>query len=305
MYRKWLGGSLAALVISMFIPSELVYARPKPEITVLSEIMFGSAAEYVPEMIHEEGEQLYRLKNWELEPVVVSPREKHVEQEVYYEGIERMESVPELRNITSEEDFSGLQVSAKYPVIKRKKVKEEWRDDFTFPIVFHSYGAAEYLLGGENVPIDGEPLRLELYEEALLSEIGVTSENYRITSTVWNGSSYLDEDDILCRNATAFGMRKVKDYLITYGGTVTFPEVEGYRCRAVYTLKEFERTSAEEKKIAGNGAVKTVEQDLDPSWIIRREAIAITVSLALVLLIVMLGAWLMRRAMEKREEKRE
>lgn len=305
MGRKWIGVSLAALVTLMFVPPELVYARPKQEITVLSEIMFGSAAEYVPEMIHEEGDELYRLKNWELEPVVVSPREKRVEQVVFYEGVEHMDRVPELRTITLKEDFSGMQVSAKYPVINRKMVKEDWRDDFTFPIMFHSYGAETYLMGGENVPIDGEPLRLEHYEEALLSEIGVTSENYRITSTVWNGSPYIDEDDILCRNATAFGRRKVKDYLITYGGTVTFPEVEGYRCRAVYTLKEFERTPAEEKNITGSDMVKPAEQDLDPSWIIRREAIVITVSLVFVILVLLLGAWLMKRSVEKREEKRE
>ena len=34
------------------------------------------------------------------------------------------------------------------------------------------------------------------YEDALLSEIGVTKEHYRVTSTVWNGAPYLDEDDI-------------------------------------------------------------------------------------------------------------
>lgn len=168
MNRKWSGGMLAALIVLMSIPSEMAYARPKPEITVISEIMFGSSEEYAPELIYEEGEKLYRLKTWELEPVKVSPREKHVEQEVLYEGIENMESVPETRSITSKEDFSGLQVSAKYPVIKRRKVNEEWREDFTFPVVFHSYGAETYQLGEENVPIDGEPLRLEQYEDALL-----------------------------------------------------------------------------------------------------------------------------------------
>lgn len=305
MNRKWPGGMLAALIVLMSIPSEMAYARPKPEITVISEIMFGSSEEYAPELIYEEGEKLYRLKTWELEPVKVSPREKHVEQEVLYEGIENMESVPETRSITSKEDFSGLQVSAKYPVIKRRKVNEEWREDFTFPVVFHSYGAEIYQLGEENVPIDGEPLRLELYEDALLSEIGVTKEHYRVTSTVWNGAPYLDEDDILCRDATAFGKRKVIDYMITYGGTVTYPEIEGYRCRSVYSLKEYEQTPAEEKKIVSNRVVEAVEYDPDSAWIIRREAIVLTVSLILALLFMLLAAWLIKRAVEKREEKRD
>ena len=305
MCRKWLFFSLAVLTALMVIPADPVYARPKPEITVLSEIMFGTSEEDVPEIIHEEGGQLYRLKSWELEPVIVNPREKYVEQEIFYESVEGIEGVPERRNITSEEDFSGLKVSADYPVIKRKKVKEEWRDDFTFPVVFHSYGAEEYFLGVENVPVDGDALRLELYEEALLSEIGVTTENYRITSTVWDGAPYMDEDDILCRNATAFGKRKVRDYLVTYGGTVRFPELEGHRCRAVYTLKEFERTPAEEKRIVRNDAVNTAEEERDSDWTIRREAMVITVSLVLVLFIVMLGAWLIKRGVEKREERSE
>ena len=56
MNRKRSGGMLAALIVLMSIPSEMAYARPKPEITVISEIMFGSSEEYAPELIYEEGE---------------------------------------------------------------------------------------------------------------------------------------------------------------------------------------------------------------------------------------------------------
>ena len=31
MNRKWSGGMLAALIVLMSIPSEMAYARPKPE----------------------------------------------------------------------------------------------------------------------------------------------------------------------------------------------------------------------------------------------------------------------------------
>ena len=54
MFRKWLFFSLAVLTALMVIPADPLYARPKPEITVLSEIMFGPSEEYVPEIIHEE-----------------------------------------------------------------------------------------------------------------------------------------------------------------------------------------------------------------------------------------------------------
>ena len=70
-------------------------------------------------------------------------------------------------------------------------------------------------------------------------------------------------------------------------------------------MKEFEQTPAEEKKIVSNRVVEAVEYDPDSAWTIRREAIVLTVSLILVLLFILLAAWLIQRAVEKREEKRD
>ena len=41
MNRKRSGGMLAALIVLMSIPSQMAYARPNPDITVITEIMFG------------------------------------------------------------------------------------------------------------------------------------------------------------------------------------------------------------------------------------------------------------------------
>lgn len=51
--------------------------------------------------------------------------------------------------------------------------------------------------------------------------------------------------------------------------------------------------------------MNTAEEERDSDWIIRREAMVITVSLVLVLFVVMLGAWLIKRVVEKREERSE
>lgn len=291
---------LSTLFFLLIVSGQEVYARIPPEITVVSEIMFGSQEEYKPQVLYEEGDNLYRLESWELESVTVKPREKYVEQEVLYEGTENRSMIPEMRDITSEEEFSGLKVEGRYPVLRMKKVKEEWRDDFTFPVVFHSYGAEEYELGGEKVTVSQEGLEVENYEEALLSEIGVTQEDYRVTKVVWAGSPYMDENDVLCRNAVASGKRRVRDYLVTYGGTVTFPEAEGFKCRAVYRLKEYERPPAEEKAVAAGDMPKVMEAEADPSWIVKKEAVVFTVSLCLIILLLLAGVWMIKKIVDKR-----
>lgn len=300
MRKKWRVLPLSTLFFLLFVSGQEVYARTPPEITVVSEIMFGSQEEYKPQVLHEEGDDLYHLESWELEPVTVKPREKYVEQEILYEGVENRSMIPETRDITSDEEFSGLKVEGRYPVLRTKKVKEEWRDDFTFPVVFHSYGAEEYELGGEKVTMSQEGLEAEAYEEALLSEIGVTQEDYRVTKVVWAGSPYMDENDVLCRNAVASGKRRVRDYLVTYGGAVTFPEAEGFRCRAVYRLKEYERPPAEEKAVTVREITNVMEAETDPSWIVKKEAVVFTVSLFLILLLLLAGVWLIKKIVDKR-----
>lgn len=300
MRKKWRVLPLSTLFFLLIVSGQEVCARIPPEITVVSEIMFGSQEEYKPQVLYEEGDDLYRLESWELESVTVKPREKYVEQEVLYEGTENRSMIPEMRDITSEEEFSGLKVEGRYPVLRMKKVKEEWRDDFTFPVVFHSYGAEEYELGGEKVTVSQEGLEVENYEEALLSEIGVTQEDYRVTKVVWVGSPYMDENDVLCRNAVASGKRRVRDYLVTYGGTVTFPEAEGFKCRAVYRLKEYERPPAEEKAVAAGDMPKVMEAEADPSWIVKKEAVVFTVSLCLIILLLLAGVWMIKKIVDKR-----
>lgn len=300
MRKKWWVLPLSTLFFLLFVSGQEVYALTPPEITVVSEIMFGSQEEYKPQVLHEEGDDLYHLESWELEPVTVKPREKYVEQEILYEGVENSSMIPETRDITSDEEFSGLKVEGRYPVLRTKKVKEEWRDDFTFPVVFHSYGAEEYELGGEKVTMSQEGMEAEAYEEALLSEIGVTQEDYRVTKVVWAGSPYMDENDVLCRNAVASGKRRVRDYLVTYGGAVTFPEAEGFRCRAVYRLKEYERPPAEEKAVTDREITNVMEAETDPSWIVKKEAVVFTVSLFLILLLLLAGVWLIKKIVDKR-----
>ena len=303
MKKKWLWLPLITTAFLPIMPVTAVYAGSQPEITVISEIMFSSQEEYVPEQFHEEGDDLYELDSWELEPVTVKPRKKHIEQQVLYNGAEYRNQIPEKRGIVAEEDFSGLKTEEEYPMLRMKKVKEEWRDDFSFPVVFQSYGAEEYELGGVSITIDHSLLELEAYEEALLSEIGVTPENYRITKAVWSGAPYMDENDILCRNAVVSGRRKVTDYMVTYGGTVTFPEVEGFRCKAVYRLKEFERKSAEEKIITAESVVRQAGEE--PSWIIKREAVVFAVSLLLILVVLLAAVYLIKKCVDKRRRAKE
>lgn len=295
--RLW-AVALAAAGFLLLNPGRPAQAGESESITLISQIMFGPKEAYVPKERYEERGRLYRLKSWELEDITVKPRSRRVEQEVLFEDVEAMAPVPDTYEITAKEDFSGLEVQKRCPALRIKKRGERWAEDFSFPIVFHSYGAEFYLLGDVKVPADTEAPWLDGCEEALLKEIGGTTENYRIMGTRWEGAPYLDENHEFCRDAAAWGKRRVADYLVTYGGTVTFPEVEGFRCRAVYQSAEPEREETEGGKVTEEQEIEIEAEDKGEAgfrWSVWREAVVITVSILLALALIILFLWLIRR----------
>lgn len=287
---------VAALVILQITYTGKETAAQAPEeLTVTSEVMVGSSKGYTPDEIYEQRDLLYRLKSWEIERVMIPPRTEEVEQEVRYESVEQKSPIQELYSVISKDRISGTDITKKYPVRKQKKTGERWTDDFSVPVIFHSYGADYYQIGEQKVPLQAEQPQFEGYKKQLLSEIQVSADNYEITDIIWDGAPYLDNDNILCRNAVASGRKKVTDYLVTYGGMVTFPEVEGFQCRAVYSLKVYEHPQAEDRIIVSETIIADAVEEQAPSWLIMRQAIGITVSILLVALVILLLIWLTKR----------
>lgn len=286
------------------LTTEPVFAEIRSEVTVVSELMFGPHSDYHPVKWYEENGCRYGLERWELESVTLSPRPEHVEQEVLFEQVEDKDLLPAVRTILLEEEFSGLSIEEAYPVTEMKKMKERWQDGFSFPVVFHSYGAQAYRLGGQEVAADKEKPLSKAWEKALLAEIGVEPERYRVMDTKWDGAPYFDENNIFCRNAVATGEKLVADYLVTYGGTAIFPEVEGFRCLAVYSLDEPVMVQAKDKKIISQA---DQEKPVNLNWVFKTRLVVLTVSAVVLLALLLISVWLMRRLMRRkvREEKKE
>lgn len=139
---------------------------------------------------------------------------------------ERIEGAAVIPDVTEGEIQIGEEKMTVPCYLREKKViREYWEDDFSFPVIFRSYGAGLYELGGQLIPVkeaDG-PL-LEGYEESLLQEIGVSPEEYRIREVCWDGDPYPGKDGVMERRALASGERLLRDYELRYVGTAWFPE---------------------------------------------------------------------------------
>lgn len=177
------------------------------------------------------GEEYVRI-SWEPERVSVPGRSIPVVREGIFEQAEGITQLPESMNV--EAFHEGRETEVNCLLSEKSVIKEEWQDGFTFPVIYHSYGADSYLLGEYLIKGGGEKPRLDGCENLLLHEIGVTPEFYRIADIRWDGEPYEDETGELCRNAIASGQKLLRDYRLVYKGTADFPAYEAWRMTAVY-----------------------------------------------------------------------
>ena len=83
-------------------------------------------------------------------------------------------------------------------------------------------------------------------QERLLGEMGLSPEDYHITSIDWDGESFMDEEGQVCRLALAGGERRLRDYETVYSGQVQAEEPVSYEVSAIY---EAARESAGEDTV--------------------------------------------------------
>lgn len=187
----------------------------------------------VPESIYTAGEgDMYRLLSWEEEPVQVPARSYPVEREEIIGPAEGISRLPE--SIVTEVEEAGRTIKVSCHLKEKTVIREEWQDGFQFPVVFHGYEAGHYWLGDRLISGDGEKPCLDGCEELLLKEIGLSGEDYRIEDVRWDGEAYVDEEGQLCRNGTAFGQKRIRDYRAIYVGTAELPAYCRWRTKAVY-----------------------------------------------------------------------
>lgn len=185
----------------------------------------------------EEGIQ-YELESWSPVAVTLPSITRTVEEEVVYDRIEGVTAIPETIEVTVQDSERGQTVKTVCRMEEKEVMGETWQDGFVFTVTFHTYEAGYYQLANRLIPYNDEEPELDGCEELLLELAGISPEDYRVTYVQWSGDTYQDEDGTLCRDAAAFGQRRICDYRVIYRGTAVFPVRSGWQTSAVYRLPE-------------------------------------------------------------------
>lgn len=191
------------------------------------------------EQYMDEAGKQYTLESWSLEEETIPGESRKIEKEISYSQVEQLTRLPEEAEIEYQDPVQGYQRIKLYPALETSWSNEQWIP-MELPLTFHTYGADFYEIGGVQIPYEEASPGLAGYEAVLLQEAGLSDEAYRIGEIIWDGEAYADENGLLCRNAMASGEKRVRDYQITYGGSLQLPEKTAYRLRSVYRQKESE-----------------------------------------------------------------
>lgn len=156
-----------------------------------------------------------------LEVRAEAPVTHPVEHEIVYHEVEGAAEIPSQVTVTVRDGDAQAEA-----VCDLTEVAEEglaWKEGFVLPVTFHVYDAGAYLLDGQVIPGNDEKPQLQGYEEILLREAGLSTDQYRVREVRWDGESYTDEAGELCRDAVAVGEMLVRDVRARYAGTAVFP----------------------------------------------------------------------------------
>lgn len=258
-----------------------------------------------PETYWDRDGKQYVLESWDVKEIPGHMVSRGLEKQVVYTAVEGAEGLPESISVT--EEVSGAPAEGELYIRDSRTVRQEWQDGFSAPVVFHSYGADEFQVGG--VVIGGaDVLSQAVYaQEELLSVMGLSPDEYRISSMQWDGETFADSEGQMCRQAMATGQKLVRDIEITYGGEVSFMEPESYEMEMVYRPVPASVLYVEEETVSGQvQASETVPVSEENSlWYWVRSGFVITVGAGLIGIgvgvIILIVSWLHRRRWERRQ----
>ena len=197
-WGKWYLKGLAFLATGIFTSMAAgLSVMAQTELTFTEKLTIEEVRELSePEKDYEDENGIrYELKHWELQEKEGEEITRTLEKRVEYPKVEAAEEVPEII-LADETDPGWILLSGN---LYRKNVEitgKQWKEDFSVPVTFYSYGADEYELGDLVIPA-GEDQLLEKTAEAgdrILEDLGLSKDDYRITSLVWNGEPFSDEN---------------------------------------------------------------------------------------------------------------
>lgn len=265
----------------------------------------AAGLEEPPETYWDRDGNKYVLESWDVKEIPGHMVSRNLEKQVVYTAVEGAEGLPE--SISATEEVSGAPAEGELYIRDSRTVRQEWQDGFSAPVVFHSYGADEFQVGG--MVIGGaDVLSQAVYaQEELLAVMGLSADEYRISSMQWDGEAFTDSEGQMCRQAMARGQKLVRDIEITYEGEVSFMEPESYEMEMVYRPVPASVLYVEEETVSGHvQASEPVPVSEENSlWYWVRSGFVITVGAGLIGIgvgvIILIVSWLHRRKWERRQ----
>lgn len=258
-----------------------------------------------PESYWDRNGREYVLDHYEVKEIPGHMVGRELEKQVVYSDVEGAEGLPESISVT--EEVSGIPAEGELYIRDSRIVREEWRDGFQAPVLFHSYGADEYQTG--SLVISGEDVLASAVEsqEGILEVMGLSPQQYRIHSMAWDGEAFEDEDGQLCRRAMAEGQKLVRDYEITYEGEVAYMEPVSYEMEMAYRPVLPSRVWLDEEgtdTVAGEVAQEpSTTGEGGPLWYWVRSGFVITVGAGLIGIcagvLALAVSWLRQRKKEQ------
>ena len=191
--------------------------------------------QYLPEEEHVEGDDTYRLVDYEVKEQSLSGRKKHIRDTLLLKDYEGIDEIPETYKVEIADNPFQTVTEYTLPIKEAERVNERWEDSFTFDIVVEHADSGLFQIGNEVISLNQTVDPFAGNEGLLLELIGVPNDAYQIDHTAWAGDMY-EQNGILYRNAVAYGKKLVYDLEISYEDVITLPEEEGYQIRARYEL---------------------------------------------------------------------
>lgn len=262
--RHLLGGMLAVMIVSLAggvdgYGAETEGEEALPEQLVLYLAVEGETDLPSREYVDEEGREYMLDSCQQVEKVEPELREP-AREILTYEGIERVEQIPDQVMVSRQKEEDGRRGSGELRQTGISQLASHWQDDFSASVVFYDYGSSQYALQGDFVPGEMELQYLLEHPDLILNEIGCDAEQYEILELAWDGDAYMDQD-IPCRKAKARGRKLVWDYQVFYEGEIRYPERSFMEWEAVYQkvpetiIAEPEETKAQEEEVILEEAV--------------------------------------------------
>ena len=117
-----------------------------------------------------------------------------------------------------------------------------WKGDLVLNVTYQDWGSAYYAFADIYIPHSDDAPVLDGFEDAYLMHLGLPYDSYSLSSSAWAGDPY-ESNGTLCRDGLLYGSRLVRGTVAVYEGTITLPDVQGYKGTATYMYRGIVRNA--------------------------------------------------------------